>query len=187
MKEIYITTTDRYYVVGQKIVLNKNEILKKVKVDDDLHTGYKYVLKVVSIKERNMDTALVTGNDIQAENYLNTNEIKEYTIKIVTNSVDKKVTAYGTMKVYVLNTDLSGQRVRFISEKYIGTLDANSKWSRSLSGKLQDSIKRTNSSQGKYYIEISDSKRNNIRDKVKANNYKSSENLTSIIKGKLGL
>ena len=187
VKEIYITTTDRYYVVGQKIVLNKDEILKKVKVDDDLHTGYKYVLKVVSIKERNMDTALVTGNDIQAENYLNTNEIKEYTIKIVTNSADKKVTAYGTMKVYVLNTDLSGQRVRFISEKYIGTLDANSKWSRSLSGKLQDSIKRTNSSQAKYYIEISDSKRNNIRDKVKENNYKNSENLTSIIKGKLGL
>ena len=187
VKEIYITTTDRYYVVGQKIVLNKDEILKKVKVDDDLHTGYKYVLKVVSIKERNMDTALVTGNDIQAENYLNTNEIKGYTIKIVTNSADKKVTAYGTMKVYVLNTDLSGQRVRFISEKYIGTLDANSKWSRSLSGKLQDSIKRTNSSQAKYYIEISDSKRNNIRDKVKENNYKNSENLTSIIKGKLGL
>ena len=97
------------------------------------------------------------------------------------------MTAYGTMKVYVLNTDLSGQRVRFISEKYIGTLDANSKWSRSLSGKLQDSIKRTNSSQAKYYIEISDSKRNNIRDKVKENNYKNSENLTSIIKGKLGL
>lgn len=66
-----------------------------------------------------MDTALVTGNDIQAENYLNTNEIKEYTIKIVTNSADKKVTAYGTMKVYVLNTDLSGQRVRFISENIL--------------------------------------------------------------------
>ena len=187
VKEIYITTTDRYYVVGQKIVLNKDEILKKVKVDDDLHTGYKYVLKVVSIKERNMAEALVTGNDIQAENYLNTNEIKEYTIKIATNSADKKVTAYGTMKVYVLNTDLSGQRVRFISEKYIGTLDANSKWSRSLSDKLKDSIKRTNSSQAKYYIEISDSKRNNIRDSVKENNYKNSENLTSIIKGKLGL
>lgn len=48
-KEIYINAKDRYYFKGQGIVINREELLKKVTVTDDVDNGNEYYVRIIEI------------------------------------------------------------------------------------------------------------------------------------------
>ena len=48
-KEIYINAKDRYYFKGQGIVINREELLKKVTVTDNVDNGNEYYVRIIEI------------------------------------------------------------------------------------------------------------------------------------------
>lgn len=181
--KIDISTVDRYYVVGQKIILNQEELLKKVTTDDDLHTGVKYQLRVTKIEKADNET-IVTGNDIVTENYMNTKEVNQYAITIETEDKESGVKAKANMYVYVLNTDLANGQVRFISYEFLNTLDSTSKWNKRLNDKLVSSLSKGS---GIYKINISYEHVNQIKNNIRSNNYKISHAMNKNMVVKLGI
>lgn len=182
IKEIYINTIDRYYVINQNIVLDKKELLKKVTMDDDLHTGNEYELRVTEIKEVN-HSVIAKGTNLITENYMNTNQVKQYILKIEARDEISQVKTSASMYVYVLNKDLSNGQVRFISYEYLNTLDGTSKWNKILKNKLITSLSRKEN--GVYSINISRENIKQIKKEIKDNDYKMNQELNQNIVGKL--
>lgn len=184
IKEIYINTVNRYYVLNQKIVLDRNEILKKVTTDDDLHTGKKYELKVTEIDKINHSN-IAKGDNIATEEYMNTGEVNQYIITVEATDEESKVKTSANMYVYVLSTDLSNGQVRFISYEYINTLDNTSKWNKGLKYELITSLREKENSV--YNINISNAEINEMKSDIKKNNYKINNQMNKSVVGKLDI
>lgn len=168
VQEIYIHTVNRFYVLHQKVVLNKKELLKKVTTDDDLHTGKQYPLRVTKIdKENQMNVA--RGEDIITENFINTDLVNQYILTIETRDEESDIKAEVTMRVYVLHSDMFNGQVRFISNEYLSTLDKESKWSMRLNDQLVTSLNKKEI--GVYSVKISNRQRNEIKENIRSNNY----------------
>lgn len=166
--QLFIKAEDRYYVVGQDIVLNNSEILKKVVVKDDIDTGKKYNAKIIQINKDN-GTQISNGQDLSAEQYINTNRTGNYeiTVYVKEGNVEKRE----TFDIYVLETLLQNGRTRFISNMYIHTLSRVSKWFGEFRVQLIASLQRSEG-QGTYIIHLSQEKIEQIKQKVKSNGYK---------------
>ncbi len=184
IKEIYINTVDRYYVLNQKIILNNKEILKKITTDDDLHTGKKYELRVTEIDKLNHGK-IAEGDNIAAEGYLNTDEVNQYIVTVEAEDEESKVKKSAKMYVYVLNTNLSNGQIRFISYEYINTLDWTSKWNKGLKNELISSLKEKEKSV--YSINISCGEVKEIKSNIKKNNYKINNQMNKSVVGKLDI
>ena len=70
-KEIYINAKDRYYFKGQGIVINREELLKKVTVTDDVDNGNEYYVRIIEIT-RTSDN-LVNNDSSDDKNDSNSN------------------------------------------------------------------------------------------------------------------
>ena len=70
-KEIYINAKDRYYFKGQDIVINREELLKKVTVTDDVDNGNEYYVRIIEIT-RTSDN-LVNNDSSDDKNDINSN------------------------------------------------------------------------------------------------------------------
>ena len=71
-KEIYINAKDRYYFKGQGIVINREELLKKVTVTDDVDNGNEYYVRIIEIT-RTSDN-LVNNDSSDDKNDSNSNK-----------------------------------------------------------------------------------------------------------------
>ncbi len=168
--QIFITTRDRYYIKKQNIQLSAAEILKKVVIKDEVESGYNYKINIVEIWE-NENKLIVEAMDIQPENYISTQEIKEYKIKIHTETKNQDVESTGEFKVYIIDEAADIGTVRFISQQYLYTLNNNSKWNQKLKTTLIESLAKTNG-QGKYKIKYTAKQLKEIKEEVRRNNYK---------------
>lgn len=166
---ITIIPKTRYYIKGQKIVLDKDELLKKVFVKDNLDTDTVYDLRITEISDS--ETDIVKGEDIKPENYITTKKCNIYTVTLETKTKNGNVTAKATMIVYVLESPGEWTRVRFVSIDYLDTLTTNSKWYRSLNNIISLSLKKKQG-EGLCTIDINKDKVNEIKSRVKNNGYK---------------
>ena len=153
ISKIYIDAPDRYYVVGQNIVLNKKEVLKKVTTSDNLNTGVQYNLKILSVKYQEGDI-LATGSDVTVESIMSTANENIYVVTIQAFDEDSGVEAIQDMNVIVADTLLQNGQVRFISIGFIDTLDYLSKWKKEFFNELSDSLMKEEG-EGIYKVEIS--------------------------------
>lgn len=184
IERIYMNTVDRYYVVGQNIVLNRTELLKKITTDDNLHTGRKYELKVKRI-DTSQDRDIARGSNIETEKYINTNQVERYILTVEAGDAESGVRINRKMYVYVLNTDLSNGQVRFISYKYLDTLDGTSKWNHKYKQELTDSLIKEENDICEYDISISNHCVKEIKQNIKNNNYKIDNGMNRSVVGKL--
>ncbi len=169
IQKLYLTTTDRYYVVGQKVALTPEELLKKVMVNDDLSTGREYDVIIVEIKDKEGNT-LISGNAIESEKYIDTSEEAHYILKIKTSDETGKITDEEYVNVYIMERGASGNVVRFISKKFLYTLNQKSKWNNRLKNILLSSINNISSSDN-IKIKLSKDKIRKIKESVINNNY----------------
>lgn len=184
IKEIYINTVSRYYAINQRIVLNSEELLKKVTTDDDLHTGKTYKLQITRI-DRIDNVNIAKGNDITTEDYMSTDMVNEYILTVEAKDDVSGVKASARMYVYILNRDLSNGQIRFISYNFFRTLDISSKWNKRLKNKLLTSLRKKNNSI--YNVYISRENILDIKNNIKDNNYNISHEMNKSVVGKLGL
>lgn len=169
VQELFMTTTDRYYVVGQNVVLTPQELLKKVTVKDDLNTSAEYEVFVVNISD-NKGNSIVSDNNIETDKYINTSEEKHYILKVKATDDSGDVTDEELINVYIMENDFNENVVRFISSDFIYTLNKKSKWNNRLKGKLLQSLMNiSNESNKKIYLNQERIK--NIKQKLKDNNY----------------
>lgn len=163
--------TNRYYVVGQNIIINAEELFKKIKIfsDDDI-SGMKFVHKAVYI-ENGRDGSVAMGDNVHTENYINTDRENVYEVTFRTQDNINNIYVEETMLVYVIDAVLEKGRVRYVSTKYINTLDSGSKWRINLKSKLNESLQKT-AGQGLYKIQLNNSKIKDIKNDVKKNGYK---------------
>ena len=171
ISKLYIWTVDRYFIVNQHILLDKKELLKKVTVKDDLNTGAKYNVSIVSISDVEENSIVAKGSDLQSEKYINTENKKVYKLEIKTVDEETKVEKTATMYVYISDVDLVNNQVRFISYEYLKTLDITSKWNRRLKNNLLESLRKSNDKKGIYTIDISKEDIKEIKENVKNNGY----------------
>lgn len=171
ISELLITAEDRYYVIGQNILLDNREILKKVLIEDDLKTGKKYPVEIIQIKEETGKT-LAKGQALSADQYMNTNAVGRYEVTVYAREEDVEKTC--VFRVYVLDTLLQNGKTRFISNLYLNTLSASSKWFTNLNEQLRNSIGKTKG-EGLYTIHLTEEKIDQIKQKVKSNGYKINE------------
>lgn len=129
---IDIATKDRYYVVGQKIILSENEVLKKISVTDSYKSNYPYKVIIKKIYNKSKNKIIFQDNSGMKENnldkYLSTKNSGNYQISIYCENKDEKKIAEKEFCVYVLTDAYEQGTVRFISSEYLYTLNANSIW-----------------------------------------------------------
>lgn len=169
IQELFITGTDRYYVVGQDITLTPKELLKKVTVEDDLKTGAKYDVFVVDILDDNRNV-VASSDNLQTDKYIDTSDEKHYILKIKTKNETGDVTDEEYINVYIMQNDFNENIVRFISIDFVDTLNKKSKWNNSLKNVLLNSLNNASNS-GNLKILLSKEKIKNVRDSLKDNNY----------------
>lgn len=164
-----IKAKDRYYVVGQKVTLDKNELLKKVIIENrDDKADYKFCVK--QIRNEN-GREIVSGTDIITNVYINTSEPAKYVLKFEVLDTKSGNTIQEEMYVYVIDMPLMKGCTRFISMKYINTLQSDSRWYTSLNDRLIESLNK-NRGGGKYIVYISSDKIKSIKSKLKENEYR---------------
>lgn len=167
---ITIHASDRYYVVGQKIVLSREEILKKVYVDDDINSGTSYEIQVIEIRRGNGDL-LVEDRDIATQNYMNTDRQEHFIVTLFSQNSKGTVFDKKEMNIYILDTPVNSGVVRFISSDYLYTLNKQSKWSLDFRGQLESSLKKQSGSGG-YTIKLSNEKIKEIKANLIEHDYK---------------
>lgn len=168
ISELFISAEDRYYAVSQNIILDNNEILKKVYIEDDLKTGKKYDAKIVEIS-KDIDEIIAKGSQLSAEQYMDTSEAGKYKVTVYVKEDDVEKTQ--AFNVYVLDTFLQNGKTRFISSLYLDTLSRMSKWYGILNIQLRTSLQK-NKGEGLYIINLSKEKIGQIKQTVKRNGYK---------------
>lgn len=163
-----VSANDRYYMVGQDIELNKNEILKKVIISDD-NNGGTYSFKVKKIQNIAKKKTAV-DYDIITNNYMDTLITNHYIVTFVTSNSKSDNTIETTMNVFIIDAVISKGQTRFISIDFINTLKKDSKWYISLLNKLRNTLQKT-AGGGMYKIEMTNSRLKEIKENVKDNNY----------------
>lgn len=138
---------------------------------DDLNTGAKYNVSIVSISDMEENSIVAKGSDLQSEKYINTKNKKVYKLELKTVDEETKVERTATMYVYISDVDLVNNQVRFISYEYLKTLDITSKWNRRLKNNLLESLRKSNDKKGIYTIDISKEDIKEIKENVKNNGY----------------
>jgi hypothetical protein len=153
---------NRYYLVGQKVKMSVAELVKKVKVTDNLDSNYPYIIKITKIErykpkvnknvgyeKDDIDNINLKNADIEELSLENINSgevhIEEINIEEV-NVEDINIDEEGSYMVYVstVNEDYkktidsnftvkilspkTDRKIRFISAKYLNTLDKSSIW-----------------------------------------------------------
>lgn len=166
-KELFITASDRYYVVGQNIILDYNEVLRKVIVEDDLMTGEKYSIKILEISEKN-GSNIKKGDITNPESYMNTDTEQEYVLAIRAENTAGTLSKTGELHIFVLDTPNTTPQIRFISQDYLYTLSSKSKWVKELKNELQQSLSRE---QGIIHIEVSHEEIKTIKKDIEDNKY----------------
>ncbi len=167
-KELFLSASDRYYVVGQKIVLNKEEILRKVWIHDDLYSDTNYSIKVLEIKTSE-EESLVVGEDVRTENYLTTEREGEYILLLEVSAKNGKLRKQGEFHLFILDAPRTGHQVRFISATYFYTLAADSRWV----GQDKPILARSLASEkGKLCISLSGQEMETIKENVRKNDYR---------------
>ena len=73
-KEIYINAKDRYYFKGQGIVINREELLKKVTVTDDVDNGNEYYVRIIEITRTSDNLVNNDSNDDKNDSNSNNND-----------------------------------------------------------------------------------------------------------------
>jgi hypothetical protein len=165
-----IIAKNRYYAVGQDIVLDKKELLKKVSVENDKENEKSYTFCVTKISKENGET-IAKGQDIATEQYISTQEKSHYILTVRVTGNESGNTVETEMDVYVLEIPLLKGRIRFISIKYVSTLQKDSRWNTSLKDQLLTSIKKEEG-QGIYKINLSNKEITEIKNTIKSNGYK---------------
>lgn len=165
--ELFVTAEDRYYAVGQKIELNNAEIFRKVSVEDDLKTGKKYEIKLIQISKEPGDK-IVKGDELSAEEYLNTSKSGSYKATIYVKDGD--IEASTTFRINILDTFLQNGKTRFISSEYISTIPEMSKWRIRFYTRLK-LILNKKKGEGNYTVYLTNEKVEQIKQKVRSNNY----------------
>lgn len=174
---IDINATDRFFLVGQKITLNKKELLKRVTVEDDLHTGKNYDVSIIQIRDEK-ENIIREDNDINTEQYMNTECVKKYVLVLKACNKSGTVSSFVNLNVYIVKNNIETNHVRFISYEYINTLVSSSKWyvligsdsENNLNQILCSSLKRK-SGEGLYKISLSKNKVENLKNTVRDNGY----------------
>ncbi|MCR5737793.1 MAG: right-handed parallel beta-helix repeat-containing protein [Eubacterium sp.] len=167
-KELFLTATDRYYVVGQQIVLNKEEVLRKVWIHDDLNSDTNYSIKVLAIKTSE-EESLAEGEDVRTENYLTTEREGEYILLLEASEKNGKLRKQGELHLFIMDAPRTGHQVRFISATYFYTLAADSRWA----GPDKPILARSLASEkGKLCISLSGQEMKIIKETVRKNDYK---------------
>lgn len=172
---------DRYYMVGQKITLDKSELLKKTVIENGDSLS-KYQFKIKQIKN-GAGSVMVSGTDVVTDTYMNTIKPVQYTLKVEVSDSDLN-TVTGEMIVYVLDVPIIKGSVRFISLGYISTLQSDSRWNLSLNERLVESLSKKQG-QGCYKISISNEEIKDIKSKIRENNYKITNGMNKSLAGRL--
>ena len=73
-KEIYINAKDRYYFKGQGIVINREELLKKVTVTDDVDNGNEYYVRIIEITRTSDNIVNNDSSDDKNDSNSNNND-----------------------------------------------------------------------------------------------------------------
>ncbi len=175
--QLTIYATDRYYMVGQNIVLNNQEVLKKVTVEDDRNSQIKYDIHVVKIEYAGK-TVSQKGENMATENYMTTAQSGFYRMTLQSSDKSGKVVANAIMTVYVLDTMIQNNQVRYISYNYLHTLQEKSKWNRNpnLNGNLRRSLEKERGN-GIYKIQINPKQMYEIKKEIRENHYQITQNL----------
>lgn len=165
-----ITAKDRFYVVGQNIVLDKKEILKKVSIENDKNSDVSYTFHVKQINKSD-GSELAKGSDIATDDYMNTLEQNHYIVTFGVNSDKSSSTIISTMNVYIMEVPIVKNYIRFISLRYIDTLQKDSRWSIGLKEKLVESLEKKEG-QSTYKINISNGQLREIKNNMRDSGYK---------------
>ena len=175
-------TVDRYYVVGQDITLTVKELTKKIKLENDLGIDIDYEIKVTRIV-RVGGRVLAKGTDIKTEDYINTDEVDNFTLYLSSSNQDGTVTCTGQMNVSILEDYYDKTEVRFISKEFIDTLDPRSKWNKSKKSVLKKSL--NNEDDYIFTVDLEKEDIEEIRNNVKSNGHKIDHAVNSGISGKI--
>ncbi len=182
ISSLTMTTCERYYVVGQKITLTAEELLKKVIVENDLNIDVSYDIKVTEIIAAS-GIRVAKGDDLITENYINTSEARRFKLILFTSTPDGTVTCTGEMHVTILEDYYDKTEVRFISSEFVDTLNPRSKWKRHLKNKLNQSLNNENNYI--YTVELENDDVVQIRNNIKSNGYKIDHGVNSLVTGKV--
>lgn len=169
IQELFITATDRYFVVGQNVTLTPKELLKKVIVEDDLKTGADYKVYITDILEGE-ENIIASGEELKSQEYINTSEEKHYILKLKTQDDSGEVSAVEDMNIYIMKNNFSENIVRFISLDFVYTLNKKSKWNNEFKNILLNSLNNTSNSNN-LKITLSQEKITKIKNTLKNNNY----------------
>ncbi|MCR5836393.1 MAG: hypothetical protein K6G88_07795 [Lachnospiraceae bacterium] len=144
-----MTVKNRYYLVGQKVKMSVAELVKKVKVTDNLDSDYPYKISITKIERYKPKVNKNLGyekSNIEELSFENINSEEVYIEEI--NIEDIRIDEEGAYKVYVstVNEDYNktiqsnftvkilspkaDRKIRFISAKYLNTIDNSSIWKR---------------------------------------------------------
>jgi len=169
ISKLTMQTRDRYYYVGQKIVLNKKEVTSKVEVKNDAGSSVTYEVVVTSI-ESNNGKVIAEGYDIKVEDYLSTEKSGIYVLHVKSSSYRGDVSVTGEFKVYILDARDNKVEVRFISEEFIETVAPWSVWKEEKYDELSKSLSRDDD--GIYNLDLTKEDLNETKKRVKSASYK---------------
>lgn len=164
-----MTASNRYYVVGQNITLNKKELLKKVIVENNLGIDVTYNIRVIKIYTVS-GKLVASGDDLKTDDYMDTSKSEVYQLRLEASNNSGTVSCTASLTVAIIEDYYDKTEVRFISKEFLNTLDPRSKWARSKSTILEKSLKREDNYL--YYIDLESEEIKDIRNTIKSNNYK---------------
>ena len=107
--------------------MDTEELLKKVKVENDLGTAITYEVKVTCIRAAS-GKELANGSDLKTEKYIDTSGVARYELTLFSSNMDGSVYTTGKMYVNILDDFYENQEVRFVSKEFIETVNPRSKW-----------------------------------------------------------
>ncbi len=152
IKELFMKAQDRYYAVDQNIVLDRDELTRKVVVTNDQKTAVTYFVRVIRIED-NEGRLIAKGSNLSTQNYINTKESATYTLTLQATSYSGDVTVTEQMNVYILEGLYKHTEVRFISYEFIDTVAPFSIWKEELYEELERSLK-SDSETYEYEVEL---------------------------------
>lgn len=182
ISSLTMTTTTRYYVVGQKIVLDNEELLKKVKVENDLGTDVTYEVKVTKIVSGN-GSLVAKGDNLKTEDYIDTSKSEYYRIYLSSSNYSGSVTTTGILSVVIVDDYYDKTDVRFISAEFINTLDPRSKWKKYKASTLSNSL--NNEDNYLYIVDLEKEDIDEIKNSIKNNGYRINHSINSSVSEKV--
>ena len=183
IKELFMSTKDRYYAVKQNIILDRDELTRKVNVTNDLNTAVTYNVRIVKICDYK-GQVIATGKDIRTQDYINTDTSGTYILSAESTNYSGNVSVNKTLNVFVLEGLCKHTEARFISEEFIDTVSPFSIWKEDLYDELEKSLSASDDSYV-YKVDLTYDELNNIKGEVAKKNYKISRLLNKKIINKI--